>query len=110
KLLDAAADRVRNLIGGHRFAGSANLDGKQVDGQFALLGPVAAFASAEGAGLVELEANQSLPTVRVQPQYTAGIRDLATTGSGILPLDATLGDAHKIDLTKETLTEHIKKG
>lgn len=109
-LLDTAAKRVAELIGGTRFPGKAVYNGLEESGQFGLLGPVAVFASANGAGLVELEVNRDTPTVRPNSVVPEGLRSLAETGRGDIALDATLGDAAKIELTNETLVEHIKKG
>jgi len=109
-LLDNAVDRIEALIGGKRFAGTAVLGGIEETGQFALFGPVAVFASANGVGLVELEVNRETPTVRPQVIAAEGMRKLAETGQGMIALDSTLGDASKIEMTRETLAEHIGKG
>lgn len=109
-LLDQAADRIDELIGGARFAGNAVFQGIEETGTFALFGPVAVFASANGVGIVELEVNREVPTVHAPPGSMDGMRRFAETGEGTISLDTTLGDAQRIAMTRETLWEHISKG
>jgi biopolymer transport protein ExbB/TolQ len=44
------------------------------------------------------------------PELVAAASEFIASGSGGLPFDPTLGNAHKIAQTEETLWEHIKKG
>jgi biopolymer transport protein ExbB len=114
QLLPTAFDRFTRLLGGDRFEASA-LGPRDVleRGQVVLLGPIAVFASAtsDAAGLIEQELNRADPSIiRVSGSYEAGLRELAKTGAGELPLDATLGNALKIQSSRDTLWQHLMKG
>jgi biopolymer transport protein ExbB len=113
-LLTASLQRIAGVTGGELYDGRAlSPRGRMESGRFALLGPVALFASAEStaAGFAELQLGSPEPTVLPLPdQYTAAIKHIATTGTGELPLDASLGNALKISATKDPLWVHISKG
>jgi biopolymer transport protein ExbB len=115
-LVQASLDRVDDVIGGNRFEGNAIVEGGILkEGSYALLGPIGVFSSNDGlnTGLAELQANSEsdLPVIfNIGPKFDADITSLATTGSGKLPIDSSLGNAIKIELTSETLWEHINKG
>jgi biopolymer transport protein ExbB len=116
KLIQASLDRVANVVGGHTFDGNGIVEGGILEaGTYALVGPIAVFSSSDGGhtGLAEIQANSEsdLPVIfDIGPNYSSDITDLATTGSGKLPIDPSLGNAIKIELTSETLWEHINKG
>lgn len=42
--------------------------------------------------------------------YTAMTRKTVSAGRGMLPLDPTLGNAHKIAQTRDTVVDHVQKG
>ena len=44
------------------------------------------------------------------PADAEAAKRVAETGAGDLPLDPTLGNAHKIEATRETFVEHVKAG
>jgi biopolymer transport protein ExbB len=113
-LLTAALKRTEAALGGEQFEGKA-LDkrGRVQQGKIALIGPVAMFAGAAGdtAGLLQQELNKSDPTIiQVDKTVDDGCRVLATTGSGRLALDATLGNAFKLSALNEPLYERLAKG
>lgn len=114
-LVDASADRLLELVGGASFPGRAvDVDGAVKDVQFALVGPVALYATKDGsgAGLAEQKLGSLEPnmvTLKTEG-VTEGIASLVTKGDGKLPFDPSLGSAEKIEETKETLFEHIRKG
>jgi len=115
QVVKLSIDRIDGAMGGERFDGTA-LDeaGLLKKGTFLLLGPAAFFASKDGAvlGSAEQRLNSAEPAAigfadPLQEEATARVFQ---TGRGFLPIDTTLGNAHKIEATEETLIEHIKKG
>lgn len=110
--LDHAIDRMQNLTGGQTFEASVlGATGAKENGKVALLGPVALFASAQSAGLVERQVGSLEPAiVTLDPASSQSIKSVVETGAGKLPFDASLGNALKIEATKDGFMEHIKKG
>lgn len=114
--VEESVARVESLIGGKQFEGrAAGEDGRLHPGRFILLGPTALFAadSAEGpVGLVEQRLGSLEPSVApfAEPQWSALAAGMVRRGEGLLPFDASLGNARKIEATRETLAEHIRKG
>lgn len=110
--LDKAIGRVQNLTGGHTFEASVlGVTGAKEKGKVTLLGPVALFASSQGAGLVDRQVGSLEPTmISLDPQLNSNIKGVVEKGSGMLPLDASLGNALKIAATKDGFVEHIEKG
>jgi len=110
----ASIGRVDALLGGKQFSGQALAsDGTLEQGKFALLGPVALFASDESdeAGVARLEANALDPALQVMPEpYRPGVRDIVESGAGDLAFDATGGNAFRVAETEETLAQHMVKG
>jgi len=115
-LVRASLDRVKDIIGGHTFEGNAIVEGGLLnEGNYALVGPIAVFSNSDGSqtGLAEIQANakSDLPVIfDIGAQYSKDIVALTTTGTGNLPVDPSLGNAIKIELTSETLWQHINKG
>jgi len=105
-IMTLALSRVERVIGGDTFTGPAIFDGTLKDGTFALVGPVSYFTDQAGAagitnGMIENRAN-----IYPLPTYAEGITNVATSGSGILPVDTTDGEAlegitHTITLLEE---------
>jgi len=115
ELVRASISRLVELLGGVRFSGrAAGEDGLVKDGQFALLGPVAFFVSSDEklAGMVEQRLGSLEPSVVefTLPEHRQATLDLIRNTQGRMPLDTSLGNARKIEETKETLKEHIIKG
>lgn len=107
--------RLESLIGGVRFEGQAAAeDGRLHRGTFALIGPVALFAAAESdlCGIVEQRLGSLEPSVAPfqDPALAEMTRQLLRAGEGEMAFDGSLGNARKIEATKETLWEHIQKG
>ncbi len=115
RVLDGSLERSINLLGGDWFAGrAAGPDGRVREGRFALIGPVAYFLSDDGvlAGIAEQRVGSLEPSVTsyADPAHEALTRTLVATGAGAMPFDGSLGNARKMEETKESLTEHIRKG
>ena len=83
-------------------------------GTFALIGPAALFRSADGAhvGTAEQRLGSLQPAAISfsSPADASAAARVIETGVGSLPLDPTLGQAHEIEATHETLWEHVQKG
>lgn len=113
KALDIGMQRLSNLIGGHRFSGSAvGPDGSFLSGKFAIIGPSVYFASDNGriGGLAERGASLAANVFVFDSSATPQIASLLDTGSGSIPFDTTMGRATALATTQESLFEHIQKG
>lgn len=114
-LVTASLERLHEALGGVRFDGSAvDSSGRVRRGTFVLLGPVALFRSDDGetVGIAEQRLGSLEPTILPfgSEAMTQAAATLVATGAGEFPFDPTLGNAHKIEATKQTLIEHIRKG
>ncbi len=114
-VLTASIARLDDLLGGTRFDGTA-LDptGLLREGTFALVGPVALFRSADGAvvGTVERQVNSVQPTIVpfARPEDAEAAANVVETGAGAFPLDTTLGNAHRVAETEDSLLDEFEKG
>ena len=114
-LLDVSIKRIHELGSGSKFEGTAvDAEGLVRDGQFILVGPTALFRSSDGAavGTVQQRLGSLEPIVTAfgeDPDRLAASM-VVKTASGPMPFDPSLGDAHKVEATKETLVEHVQKG
>lgn len=110
--MEIGFDRLRGLSGGHYFDGGAVLqDGRYVDGTFVLNGPLAYFGNGETGGLV-LRGDSLRPSVETVANFdvSAAVADLKRDGSGLFPVDGTLGNARAIDQVQTSLIGHLQKG
>lgn len=106
--------RLEDAVGGTRFPGSA-IDPKGVltEGQFALIGPVALFASKDGkeAGVAMPQSGSPVPAMRpLEASVGTAISSLISSGAGNMPLDPTRGGALKELVQKWSLIQIFKKG
>lgn len=106
--------RIDELLGGARFEGRAvDARGRVAEGDFALVGPLAVFASKDrtAVGIALPQAGSDLPAVRpIEETMSSSIVALIETGSGLFPLDATAGGAMKALVEKWSLIEIFRKG
>ena len=114
-LVAASLERLENGLGGDSFAGTAVGPGGLVkDGTFVLVGPAAVFRSDDGKVIGSAEQRLGSLEPAVIAYEDAGDESaagkLVADGAGFFPLDPTLGNAHKMEATKQTLWEHICKG
>ncbi len=114
-LLSVSLERLEDGLGGTRFEGTAvDAEGLVATGTFVQVGPAVLFhaAGAAGAGTAEQRLGSLEPAAIgfALHEDALAAADLATNGSGLFPLDPTLGDAHKLAATEETFVEHVKKG
>jgi biopolymer transport protein ExbB len=110
-MMETSIDHVEELIGGHSYPGNAlGASGELKPGTFVQLGPLLFFAGEDGNGIIQ-ETQSLMPKVAPMDASIAGdIPGVAETGTGILPIDTTLGDAWAMETTKDTLLEHLDKG
>jgi len=114
-LVEVSLERLSDALGGARFEGSAiDTSGLVKPGAFVIIGPAALFRSqdAETVGTVEQRLGSLEPTVVAfeSPEMTEAAAETVKAGQGKFPLDPTLGNAHKIESTKQTIWEHVSKG
>jgi biopolymer transport protein ExbB len=114
-LVAASLERLHDALGGTRFEGTAvDASGLVKPGSFVLIGPAAVFSSADGktAGTAEQRIGSLEPAAIgfENPADTKAVERLVEKSAGEFPFDPTMGNAHKIEQTKESLWEHICKG
>jgi len=113
-VVEAAMERIENLIGGYVYEGEAlSPDGVLMEGEFAYVGPSVFFSSGDGSvyGLVENQLNAADPVVVELPSRVAsGIPEAVSQGEGTLPFDATLGKAIKVVKAKKSLMAYVEDG
>ncbi|MBE7498334.1 MAG: MotA/TolQ/ExbB proton channel family protein [Verrucomicrobiaceae bacterium] len=110
-----ALDRLEAAAGGHVFDGSAtDRSGTVQQGKFIVLGPLAYFSSKDGTknGLADLKLGSTDPTLLNLPPASKpeGIAAVASGGPGIIPVDATRGNAFKLEETKDSIVDEFLKG
>ncbi|MBK9387108.1 MAG: MotA/TolQ/ExbB proton channel family protein [Planctomycetes bacterium] len=115
ELVELSLARLHEAPGGVTFPGHVvATSGVVVSGRFALVGPAAIFRSEDGqhVGTAEQKLGSLEPALIpfARPEDNEAARVLVASGEGVFPLDPTLGNAHKIEETQETLLEHIKAG
>jgi len=115
ELVEASITRLQETVGGAAFAGSAaGEDGLVKHGQFILLGPVALFSADDTsmAGIAEQRLGSLEPTVMpfADAANAQMVKETVAKAAGDFPFDPSLGNARKIEETRETLGEHLKKG
>jgi biopolymer transport protein ExbB len=112
-VLGASLARARELLGGVRFDGEAvDPKGLVAKGQFALIGPVALFASTGGAAGLALPQTGSFRAV-IRPLEEAlnqGLAAVVGTGEGLMPLDPTRGGALKELVSRGSLLHYFERG
>jgi len=114
-ILSLSLDRLFDSIAGSRFEGTAvDATGTIHPGTFVLVGPTAIFHARDGSmtGTAEQRLGSQEPSIVAfaDPLAASAAASLATSGRGLLPLDPTLGNAHKVAEIEESLLEHIAKG
>lgn len=113
-IVNLAVDRMDNVLGGMRYEGKALTEGGVLEsGAFAAIGPTVFFMSetSDAVGLSMLEVNSAdSVVVTLKPVYDSGIISLIETGEGTIPADASLGNALKMEQTRDSIGEHVAKG
>jgi len=115
RLVFVSLARIEEIAGGMTFPGrAAGADGLVKAGRFMLFGPMAYFLSDDGmlAGIAAQRVGSLIPVIEPydDPAQTELLRNLFAKNEGLMPFDATLGNACKVEEMKETLKEHFLKG
>lgn len=109
--IEMGINRIDSIIGGQIFPGSALTDsGELEEGTFVLFGPSAYFASKGGSSGLSMASKSGASAIIPVGGAENSIVEIASSSSGMLPLDPTLGKAIAIASTEESLAEHILKG
>ncbi|MCA8943661.1 MAG: MotA/TolQ/ExbB proton channel family protein [Planctomycetes bacterium] len=113
-LVAESLDRLDDAFGGRRFDGTAvNAKTGLVDeGTFVLVGPAAFFADSRGVTVGTSEQRSSEPATQefTDPDDAHAAAEVIRSRVGELPVDPTLGNAHRVEGMQETFLEHIEKG
>lgn len=114
-LVAASLERLHDALGGTRFDGTAvDPSGLVKHGTFLLIGPAALFRSDDGKTVGTAEQRLgSLEPAAIDfdtEENTKAAAKAVVASKGQFPLDPTLGNAHKIEETKETAVEHFLAG
>ncbi len=114
-VVEASIERLVEAGGGARFAGHAIAgDGLVSRGTFTAVGPLLFFSSIDGRtyGSAEQRSDSNEPAVLAfdDPALDAAAANVLVGGTGELPLDPTLGNAHKVAQIDDTFVEHLLKG
>jgi biopolymer transport protein ExbB len=114
-MLATSIERLHEAFNGTKFEGTAvDTEGKVLPGSFVLAGPVAIFRSGDGTkiGTADQRLGSLEPNVTPyeNPEVLKAAGEYIVSGVGGMPFDPTLGQAHRIAETEETLWEHIKAG
>ena len=113
EVVQAALDRLDNILGGYVYEGSAVADGVPEKGRFVMVGPLVMFTGNSGqSGLAEqLRGTTEASLIDLEDEaFASGISKTISSGAGELPFDSTMGNALKIKQVEETWWEHINKG
>jgi len=115
EIVNASLDRLNMALGGDSFNGTAiNSTGLVKNGTFVIVGPTSIFSSDDGAdiGIAEQRLGSLEPTIISfqNPSDTNASKQLVKESKGYLPFDPTLGNALKIESTKESLLKHLQNG
>lgn len=112
-LWPAAADWFDLRRGGYRFPGQAlDKDGREISGDFLVLGPLGYFVGGESAGLLVTRPGSPLPGIYPveNPAVREGLQALIAGESAELPVDVSGGDAMKVLQARPDLIEHLRQG
>lgn len=114
-LVAASIDRLLEAGGGARFPGhAADGTGLVNQGNFTAIGPLLFFRGVDGKtfGTAEQRLDSSEPAVLAfqDPELVKHADHMLANQEGLLPVDPTLGNAHKVAAIDDSFLEHLKKG
>lgn len=115
KLSNVSSTWRTRRLGGIRFEGAAlDASGIERPGTFLSYGAAAYFSSENNrlSGIAITQLGSSLPSVfdRLEPSDINAILQLVKGQEAVVPLDVTAGDAIKIEESRDSFFEHVKKG
>ncbi|MDZ4773409.1 MAG: MotA/TolQ/ExbB proton channel family protein [Planctomycetota bacterium] len=112
--VELSTKRLFDSIGGVRFPGTGvDQQGAVIEGQFALLGPIALFAAKVGgvAGVVIPQTGSLNPLIKpLEGAFQIGLSSLVLTGEGSAPLDPSRGGALKALVQRTNIIHIFEKG
>lgn len=113
-VIDTALDRLERIVGGYTFEGKGLTPNETIEpGIFGIYGPTVYFSSnvSDLAGISYSKLNAAEAAI-ADPgeEYVEGIRRFLETNEGVIPADATLGKALKIEQGRDSFVEHLAKG
>jgi biopolymer transport protein ExbB len=112
--VEVSTRRLFDSVGGIRFPGlGVDQQGSVVEGQYALLGPIALFAAKTGgvAGLVIAQSGSTNPVIRpLEGAMQAGLTALVQSGEGSAPLDPSRDGALKALVQRTNIVHIFEKG
>lgn len=110
------AERLQGLAGGELFDGKAVGPGSVVkEGSFAMVGPVAYFASGDGtvAGITTFAgADVEFPSMIAMPMEDGGreVVELTSSGSATVLADASMGKALQVERGRKSFVDYLEGG
>ncbi|MGH8019154.1 MAG: MotA/TolQ/ExbB proton channel family protein [Opitutaceae bacterium] len=116
KAVELGLERIEGIFGGYQFEGKAIAPGGVIEtGTVMILGPTAYFKSNDDShastGLLRFHAGTIEPSVlSFQGASASKAEEFFATGTGSLPLDATLGDAVEVRSANVRIVDHIAQG
>ncbi|WP_428387976.1 MotA/TolQ/ExbB proton channel family protein [Mucisphaera sp.] len=110
-----SVERLFGLLGGITFNGTAaDAEGNIKPGDFLVVGPEVLFLSEDGSlvGTADQRLGSLEPTITPfeNPEAANAAASLVAKGTGTMPFDPTLGNAHAIAQAQDTFLEHVWKG
>lgn len=112
-LMADSLKQLDSLLGGQRYDGNAlTPEGTLQAGQFVQVGPLLYFGASDQsvAGLALSSRSDHAELHPLDGAAADGIFEVLQTGSGLLPVDPTLGDALAVEQAKDSISEHLVKG
>jgi biopolymer transport protein ExbB len=113
-LIDASLDRLDALLGGDTFPGNAvGPNGVIQDVEFAVIGPVALYHAGDvSVGTAEQRLGSLEPNMRPieDPDLAGAAVGIFASGRGTMPFDPTLGNATRVEQTRDTVWQQIQDG
>lgn len=114
-LVDLSVTRMSEALGGTIFKASVvDTNGLVKMGDVLLLGGTAYFKSMDGqaVGIADVRTTSLEPTLQTFAEESDrdAVSELISSGSGMVPLDITMGSAFKMEALEESFIAHVKKG
>ncbi|MGC6423976.1 MAG: MotA/TolQ/ExbB proton channel family protein [Lentimonas sp.] len=110
-LIVESTERIESTIGGKYYEGEAlDTEGRLIDGAFIQVGPLLYFSSDSASGVIAESKTFQARVRSINSSADKLVKEIASTKSGELPIDPSLGNALAMQSTKDSVWEHIKKG
>ncbi len=113
KLLGLADEWARARFRSRVFSGFClDAEGREVEGRFAVVGPLEYFSSEQVSGIVVLRPGSAYPSVfsALSDDELGQVDMLVHTGGATVPADVTDGGALKVRHARKGFVEHLRDG